>query len=97
MDPQQRTCHLPFLNRVAFTEPLRRAFVLAVACDVVICRRIRRRLPFSEALTQLPPCEYVRYLTIDNDRIDDERFMSSTLSTVVCMINFASVAAAFPS
>ncbi len=97
MDPQQGTGHRPFVKDVAFTEPLRRSIVLTIGCNDVICGRIRRGLPFSKALKQLPPCEHVGRSTIGNEEIDDERFTSSMLYAVVCMINFASIVASFPS
>ncbi len=97
MDPQQGTGQLPFLEDVSFTEPLCGSLVLTVGCNDVICGWIRRRLPFSKALKHFPPCEHVRRSIIGSDRNDDERFRSSMLYAVVCMINFASVAASFPS
>ena len=97
MDPQQGTGYLPLLKDVAVIEPLSRSPVLEIACDVVICGRIGRRLPSSKALSQLPPCDRVRYLTVSEDRTDDERFTSSTLYVICRITNFASVAAALPS
>ena len=97
MNPQQGTNRLPFLNSIAPTEPLGRSLVLTIGCNVVICRRVRRRLPISKTRKQLPPYEHVRCSTIGNNKNDDGRFMSSTLDAVVCMINFASVAVSFPS
>ena len=97
MNPQQGTGYLPFLKDVAVTEPLCRSLVLETACDVVICGRIGRGLPFSKALSQLPPCDRVRYLPVGEDRTDDERFTSSTLYAICRIANFTSVAASFPS
>jgi len=97
VDPQQGTGHRPFVKGVAFTEPPCCSLVLTVGRNDMICGRIRRGLPFSKALKQLPPCERVRRSTIGNEGIDDERFTSSMLYAVFCMINFASIVASFPS
>src|SRR6266702_6097641 len=91
MDPQQGTGYHPFLKGFAVTAPLRRSLMLEIACDVVICGRIGRRLPFSKALSQLPPCDRVRYLTVGEDRTEDERFTSSTLYAICRITNFASL------
>ena len=95
MDPQQGTGHLPFLKDAALAEPLRCSFVLRFARYFVICGRVRRRLPFSKALSQLPPCDRISYETVGEDGTDDEQFTSPRLSAVCCMIVFVSIAGRF--
>ena len=86
MDPEQRSCHLPFLKFAAATEPLGGSFVLTVGREVVVCGRIGRRLPFYQAVSQLGPCDCVRHLAVGDDGGNDERFTSSRLLAVRCMI-----------
>ena len=71
--------------------------MLEITCHVVICGWVRRGLPLPKTLSQLPPCDVVRYLTVDEDRVDDERFTSSTLYAILCITEFTSIAASLPS
>jgi hypothetical protein len=97
VDPQQGAVYPPFLKDVAVAEPLCRSLVLETACDVVICGGVRRRLPFSKALSQVSPCGCIRYLTVNGDRSDNGRSTSFTLYAICCITIFTSVAASLPS
>jgi hypothetical protein len=63
MDPQERASRLPFAKHTALEEPLGSSSVVKIARDVVICRWIRGKYPFSEALSRLIPCEHVKDTT----------------------------------
>ena len=93
VDPQQGTCYLPFFEDVAITEPLCRSLVLETARGIVVCRRIGRRLPYPKSISQLSPCDRIRYLTVSEDRSNDELFTSYTSYAIRFIISFAFVAA----
>jgi hypothetical protein len=57
MDPQEETCRLPFLKCAALSEPRRSSIEVISACDVMVCRGIRRGEPASDVLLKLIPCE----------------------------------------
>ena len=97
MDPEQGTCYLPFFEDVAITEPLCCSLVLETVRDIVVCGRIGRRLPFPKAFSQLSPCDRIRYLTVSEDRSNNELFVSFTLYAICSITSFASVAAFLPS
>ena len=56
INPQERASRHPFAKHIPFEEPLSSSPVVKVASDVVIRRWIRRKYPFSEALSRLIPC-----------------------------------------
>src|SRR6266404_1735752 len=91
--PQEGAIGFPFLESTAAKEPLSRSAVLDTACDIVICRWIRRRSPSSKVLSHLVPYEYVRNNTIRSDRVDHSHFTSSTFFVTCWTISFVS----FPS
>jgi hypothetical protein len=101
VDPQQGTCHLPFFEDVAVTEPLCRSHALETARNIVSCGWIGRRLPFPKSLpvwrlqARLSPCDRIRYLTLSEEGTDDERIivaLTAFTSYATCRItNFASL------
>ena len=64
IDPQERASRLPFAKHTALEEPLGSFPVVKIAGDVVICRWIWGKYPFSETLSRLTPCEQVKDSTV---------------------------------
>ena len=45
MDPQERRGRFPLFENTALEEPGRCSLVVCLSCDIMVCRRIRRREP----------------------------------------------------
>jgi hypothetical protein len=55
MNPQERTDRHPVRELCVLKEPRGRSLILSLACNIVICGRVRRRKPFVNVLFYLCP------------------------------------------
>ncbi len=88
MDPQQGAGRLPHLEKTSPEEPLCCPLVLSAAKDNMICGWIGRREPPPEVLSPLVPCRNISASISNKSRSygDHERFTSSTLLSMSCII-----------
>jgi len=68
MDPEEGTDKFPLLEYAAFKEPRGSSFLVGLARDVVIYRRVWRGEPFSNILFYPDPCSKVSVSTTEERR-----------------------------
>src|SRR6266702_2490240 len=86
MDPQEGSRYLLVLENALFKNPRGCSLMVGFACDVVICRRVRRREPFTNVLLYLIPCDEDSISTTEAIVMGDYVHLTSSTSSAICCI-----------